>query len=133
MSIPQRIALAVIFHDGKVLVARRPKGKRLGGLWEFPGGKIEDGESAAQAAERECREEIGCEVSCIRSLGTVRHDYGDFSVELVALLCELNEGENRRSSDATELEWATLEDLKARPIPAANHALIEVLRKELQI
>lgn len=71
--------------EGRVLACRRAEGMRLAGMWEFPGGKLEDGEDAAQALVRELREELGVEVECGESMTPVEHDYGDFAIRLIPL------------------------------------------------
>ena len=128
---PVAIAVAVILRAGKVLVARRSSGSVLGGLWEFPGGKSEAGESAAQAAVRECREELGCEARALRDLGSVEHPYDDFGVRLHAVLCELPPNEEPRPLASDALQWVTLEELAALPIPEPNHELIAMIRSVL--
>ena len=129
---PVAIAVAVILRAGKVLVARRSSGSVLGGLWEFPGGKIEAGESAAQAAVRECREELGCEARALRDLGSVEHPYDDFGVRLHAVLCELPPNEEPRPLASDALQWVTLEELAALPIPEPNHELIAMITAALR-
>ena len=129
---PVAIAVAVILRAGKVLVARRSSGSVLGGLWEFPGGKIEAGESAAQAAVRECREELGCEARALRDLGSVHHQYDDFGVRLHAVLCELSPNEEPRPLASDALQWVALEELATLPIPEPNHELIAMIASALR-
>ncbi|WP_436700265.1 (deoxy)nucleoside triphosphate pyrophosphohydrolase [Nocardioides sp. BYT-33-1] len=83
---------AVIVRDGLVLCAQRRPGGETGGLWEFPGGKIEPGESAREALEREIREELHCEVAVGAELATTTHRYGFGTVTLTTFHCELISG-----------------------------------------
>lgn len=127
---PKPIALAIIARDGKFLVAKRGDDRPLGGLWEFPGGKIEPGESPEQAAVRECREELGCEVRALRRLGSIQHRYPAFSVELHAVLCDLGDDQTPQALDETvitAIAWRSFRELRSTPIPDANQALLKML------
>ena len=117
----------MILRDGKCLVTRRAEPDPLGGLWEFPGGKIEPGESALEAAEREVEEELGLQVRPLRVAGTVRHRYDDFAVELNAVLCRLGGSRESQPKTASTLAWFSLDELARAPIPEANHELIELI------
>lgn len=107
---------AVIVRDGLVLCARRGPGGETGDLWEFPGGKIEPGETARQALEREIREELHCEIAVGDELTTTRHAYGFGIVTLTTFRCDLVSGTPvltehaavtwRPSSTLLELTWA---------------------------
>lgn len=77
---------------GRVLACRRAEG-RLAGMWEFPGGKLEEGEDALQALVRELREELGVEVECGKAMMPVEHDYGDLAIRLIPLRCRIVSGE----------------------------------------
>jgi 8-oxo-dGTP diphosphatase len=87
------VTCALLERDGRLLVAQRPPGKKLALKWEFPGGKIEPGESAAAALARELREELGIEVDVGRELTPVVYDYGSVLIELRSFLCRLRAGE----------------------------------------
>lgn len=126
MSDVEEIALAVIVEGGRVLVARRGEG-HLAGTWEFPGGKIETGESAEDAARRECAEELGVSVRAGGEILVHEHEYESKRVRLHCVECEISEGEVPRAIAATELAWVSLEELRGMPIPPANDALIERL------
>lgn len=86
---PVHVVCAVIQKEGKVLLAQRPEGKRLAGLWEFPGGKIEDGETPEQALHREIWEELGCQLQIICSGPAVPWSYAWGDIVLHAFLCEM--------------------------------------------
>src|SRR5881275_3042575 len=86
-AMPTPIAIAVVEHDGRFLVGQRPAGVPLAGLWEFPGGKIEPGESPEAAAVRECLEETGIRVESLFRYPTIVHDYAHDRVELFFIAC----------------------------------------------
>ena len=121
------VATAVVWRGGRVLITRRPPEGLLGGLWEFPGGKVEEGESPRAAARRELREELGIEIETGEPLGRVDHAYSHFRITLHAFHARLVSGEPQpREADA--MAWAAPEELGDYAFPAANLRLIERLR-----
>lgn len=123
------VAVAVIPRNRRFLIARRPEEAMLGGLWEFPGGKQEPGESLEQTVVREVREETGLDVAVQRLLGTVQHAYSHFRVTLSVFRCLPRDGQQPRTSAAnTDLAWVTLEEIAAYPIPKASHKILALLR-----
>lgn len=118
---PVCIAVAVVEHEGRYLVGRRPEGVPLAGLWEFPGGKVEPGETAAQAAARECLEETGLAIEVGLAYDLVEHDYEHASVRLSFFACKpaapLREPK-------PPFQWLTAAVLAHLDFPAANAALI---------
>jgi 8-oxo-dGTP diphosphatase len=92
MQAPVDVVCAVICRGGEVLIARRPEGRRLAGLWEFPGGKIEPGEPPDEALRRELWEELGCRVAGLRAGPEVVHAYPWGAVRLLAFACHLEDG-----------------------------------------
>lgn len=104
------VVAAVLVVDGKILLARRRPGKNLAGYWEFPGGKIESGESPEKALERELHEEFSIETRTGKLLGTNLHRYPDFQVELSAYWSELLSGEFRLT-DHDEVRWVVPREL----------------------
>lgn len=120
------IAIALVPRHGRWLVAKRLDGAHLGGLWEFPGGKCEAGESASDAAIRELREECGVEARAVRSLIPVRFAYPDRELTMTPVLCAWIAGEPRPLG-SQECRWVTLEELRGLPMPPANHAILRVL------
>jgi A/G-specific adenine glycosylase len=109
------VTAAVIRREGKYLLARRPQKGLLGGLWEFPGGKVEAGESLESALRREIREELGVAIRVGEPFGVYRHAYTHFRFTLHAFLCYLNGGEPR-ALEAGELSWASPSELSAYPM-----------------
>ncbi|MBI3736749.1 (deoxy)nucleoside triphosphate pyrophosphohydrolase [Candidatus Sumerlaeota bacterium] len=128
----KRIAVAIIIRDGRVLVQQRPPGTHLGGMWEFPGGKIQGNETPSAAAARECREELLCAVIPTRELPVVFYQYEDFAVELHPILCSMDLAQSPQAASATTLKWVTLAELGKMQIPPANHALIGVVEQQFQ-
>ena len=118
-------AVALIDADGRVLLAKRPEGKTLAGLWEFPGGKVEDGEHPEAALIRELREELGIDVeqSCLAPLTFASHAYEDFHLLMPLYVCRRWKG-LARPLEGQELKWVKAQDLKNHPMPPADLPLI---------
>ena len=121
------VVAAVIERDGKILITRRPAGTHLAGLWEFPGGKPESGESPEQALRREIEEELGADASVEERLDTIEWHYPDKRVRLLFFRCRL-EGEPR-PLEGQEMAWVLPADLVRYEFPAADAALIERLSR----
>ncbi|ANM29428.1 hypothetical protein ABI59_07260 [Acidobacteria bacterium Mor1] len=120
------IALAVPLRDGAVLVARRRSDAHQGGLWEFPGGKLETGETAAEAAARELSEETGLRAAGFRSLIKIEHDYPDRTVRLHVFLAVDCSG-TLSIDGGREHAWVAPTDLAGLEMPAANRPIVEAL------
>jgi 8-oxo-dGTP diphosphatase len=111
---------------GRVLVAQRPAHKHLGGLWEFPGGKIEPGETPKAALRREIGEELGCEIKVGAALAAVRHDYAEVTIELWPFVARLAEGSAPpESREHQALRWVTAAEMAALPMPAADAPILK--------
>ena len=121
-----RIAIALVLHEGRVLIAKRDSGSHLAGLWEFPGGKIEVGETPAQAAVRECREECGIEVAADKLFDEMDYDYPDRKLHLAFYQCHLVSGDIANCK-GRELRWCAAKDLEKYPMPPANAEIIRML------
>jgi A/G-specific adenine glycosylase len=121
------VATAVVWRGGRVLITRRPPEGLLGGLWEFPGGKVEPGESPPEAARRELAEELEVEIEVGEPLGTVEHAYSHFRITLHAYHARVVAGEPRPAADDA-LAWVRPDELGSYAFPAANLRLIERLR-----
>ena len=123
-----KVAAGVIIDTrGRVLVARRPLGKHQGGLWEFPGGKIETGESTLAALARELEEEVGIHITSSESLICIRHAYPDKNVCLDVLRVTEFSG-NAWGREGQEIAWVAAEDLPKLKFPAANVAIVAAAR-----
>ncbi|WP_252179360.1 Nudix family hydrolase [Endozoicomonas sp. 4G] len=118
------VAVAVIRgNDGKILIARRPDDKHMGGYWEFPGGKVEEGESVTAALNRELKEELDIEVGQFRKLISIRHDYPDKSVYLDTWWAEDIKGKPC-GNEGQEIRWVDLKELPGLEFPPANNAIV---------
>ncbi|MEN9839300.1 MAG: hypothetical protein RL177_779 [Bacteroidota bacterium] len=125
-----RIVVGIVSDgDGKLLISRRPDSAMLGGLWEFPGGKVEAGESDEQALARELREELGIEIGDATAFHTLNHAYSHFRITLAAYKCRLISGEPKPLA-SKELKWVSVDDLESFPFPKANRTLTLALRDE---
>nr|WP_194245647.1 (deoxy)nucleoside triphosphate pyrophosphohydrolase [Donghicola mangrovi] len=122
-------AVALIDPDGRVLLAQRPEGKSQAGLWEFPGGKVEPGESPEDALVRELHEELGIQTwnSCLAPLTFASHAYEDFHLLMPLFACRKWEGIPSPREGQT-LAWALAKDLRDYPMPPADIPLIPILR-----
>jgi 8-oxo-dGTP diphosphatase len=121
------VAAALFDRDGQVLIAQRPLGKPLAGRWEFPGGKVDAGESEREALSRELREELGIEVLAARPFMRLTHAYAERDVELSLWIVERFTGEPR-PLDAQALKWVAPARLAAEDILEADQPFIEALR-----
>ena len=121
------VAAAVVVRDGQVLLTRRAEGQHLAGLWEFPGGKLEDGESPEEALVRECQEECGIEVAVTEILDVTHHRYPEKEVLLLFYRCELRSGEVRHLQVADHA-WVARADLDNYPLPPADEPVVARLR-----
>jgi mutator protein MutT len=124
-----RVTAAVIERDGKILITRRKKGGPFGQLWEFPGGKVEPGESCEECLKRELREELGIEARVGPYLCSSKHDYGHLKVELLAYRIENYSG-TMRLTDHDEARWVTPEELHRFEFPEADRPILEKLQEE---
>ncbi|MDQ1154901.1 8-oxo-dGTP diphosphatase [Brevundimonas sp. SORGH_AS 993] len=123
------VAVALIDVDGRVLIAKRPEGKKLAGLWEFPGGKVEPGERPEQALIRELKEELGIDVkeSCLAPFVFASHAYDSFHLLMPLYLCRRWDGVvAAREHDA--LAWVKPNNLSDYPMPPADEPLVAWLR-----
>jgi 8-oxo-dGTP diphosphatase len=125
------VAVGVVIDGaGRVLVALRPEEKHQGGRWEFPGGKVEDGESVLDALARELAEEVALEVAATEPLLVIEHDYGDRHVCLDVHLVTAWRGE-ASGQEGQPLRWLAPDALAAAEFPAANGPIITALRERL--
>ena len=122
-------AVALIDRDGRVLLAQRPEGKSMAGLWEFPGGKVEVGETPETALIRELEEELGINTwaSCLAPLSFASHSYDDFHLLMPLFACRKWQG-TPHPKEGQILKWVHVRDLRNYPMPPADIPLIPVLR-----
>jgi A/G-specific adenine glycosylase len=121
------VTAAVLQRAGKVLLAKRPSKGLLGGMWEFPGGKVEAGETLEACLGREIREETGAEIRVGEAFGIYRHAYTHFSITLHAFICEVIAGEPR-AIEAVELAWVAPTDLINYPMGKVDRQIARRLQ-----
>jgi 8-oxo-dGTP diphosphatase len=122
-------AVALIDADGRVLLAQRPSGKSMAGLWEFPGGKVEAGETPEAALIRELKEELGIDTwqSCLAPLTFASHAYPDFHLLMPLFACRKWQG-TATPREGQTLAWVRPAALRDYPMPPADLPLIPILR-----
>lgn len=125
----RKVVAALVVRDGNVLVGKRPKDKPRGGLWEFVGGKVEKDESAEDALDRECREEIGVGAKAKGLFMSVVHEYPDLTVELSLYRAELLG--KPRALEHDELKWVSPSDFDKYEFCPADTVILEKLKEEL--
>jgi mutator protein MutT len=123
------VAAGLIFRDGKLLITKRYDDAHLGGLWEFPGGKLEPKETFEQCLVRELREELGIEVTVGELVESVTHEYPGKTVHLKFFVCEWQKNEPQ-ALGCSECKWVKAEELKGHEFPEADARLLERLQKE---
>ncbi|MDP6570206.1 MAG: A/G-specific adenine glycosylase [Candidatus Marinimicrobia bacterium] len=119
-----KIAVGVIWRDGDILISRRKEEGLLGGLWEFPGGKLLPGETAENCIVREVQEELGVVVQTTEFIKQIKHSYTHFSIIMDAYHCKYISGEPR-CYQCSDWRWIEPEDISILPFPRANHKLFQ--------
>jgi 8-oxo-dGTP diphosphatase len=121
-------ACALVDADRRVLIAQRPEGKPMAGLWEFPGGKVEHGETPEETLIRELQEELGIvtQVPCLAPLTFASHAYEDFHLLMPLYICRRYEG-IARGLEGQAVKWVRTHNLRDYPMPAADEPLIPFL------
>ena len=129
MKIVLVAAVALVDPDGRVLLAQRPDGESMAGLWEFPGGKVEPDETPEDALIRELKEELDIETwdSCLAPLSFASHRYDDFHLLMPLFVCRKWNG-IVRGAEGQKLKWVRANQLRDYPMPPAAIPLIPVLR-----
>jgi 8-oxo-dGTP diphosphatase len=122
-------AVALVDIDGRVLLAQRPDGKSMAGMWEFPGGKVDPGETPEAALIRELQEELGIDTwaSCLAPLTFASHAYADFHLLMPLFACRKWEG-TPQGREGQSLKWVRTTALRDYPMPPADLPLIPILR-----
>jgi A/G-specific adenine glycosylase len=128
-SVVKKIAVsaAVIKRNGKIYIQQRTQKGLMGGLWEFPGGKLEKGESPEDCLKREILEELGVHVAIKQKILTIKHSYTQFRVTLNVFICDLKPGRIRATS-CDQWKWVSLENINQYPFPAANVKILKYLK-----
>ena len=121
------VSAALIFRDGKLLITQRHADAHLGGLWEFPGGKREAGETFEACLVREIREELGVEISVGNLFEEISHDYPEKSVRLKFFVCRLLPAVEPQPLDCADVKWIEKSELAAYQFPAADARLLAKL------
>jgi len=123
------VAVVLIDRDGRVLLSQRPSGKSMAGLWEFPGGKVENGEVPEEALIRELKEELGIDTwsSCLAPLSFASHSYKDFHLLMPVFVCRKWVG-SPTPMEGQALKWVNRDKLKDYPMPPADIRMIAVIR-----
>ena len=126
-------AAALVDADGRVLMAQRPEGKSMAGLWEFPGGKVEPGETPEAALIRELAEELGIDVSadCLAPFTFASHAYDDFHLLMPLYVCRKWQGQVA-AQEGQALRWVRPMRMRELPMPPADLPLVAMLRDLLQ-
>ena len=128
-SIPhKKIGVGVISNErGEILIDRRLEVGEMGGLWEFPGGKIEDGETVEDCVKREIKEELGIDVLVRERLITIEHQYNKFKVTLFVHYCQYVKG-IPQTIECLEVRWVNISELDRYTFPKANYEIIALLQ-----
>jgi len=130
-SLPIHVVCAVILNQGRVLLAQRPEGKRLAGCWEFPGGKIEKGETPEQALHREILEELGCRLQIIQSGPVIPWSYPWGEIVLQAFLCEMTaDSPMPETREHQAFRWLLNNELSLEGLAPADGPVVDWLLKE---
>lgn len=126
------VAVALIDADGRILLTQRPEGKGMSGLWEFPGGKVEKGETPETALIREIKEEIDVDIShsCLAPITFASHSYQEFHLLMPLYVCRVWEG-TPVPKESQSLKWVRLENINDYPMPPADIPLIALLKELL--
>ena len=126
------VAAALIDADGRVLIADRPVGKAMAGYWEFPGGKVGDGETPEQALVRELKEELGIitSVGCLSPLAFASHSYDDFHLLMPLFMCRVWQG-TPQPREGQQLAWVKPHELRSYKLLPADVPLVPVMEERL--
>ena len=123
------VVAALIVREGRLLIARRPEGRHMAGRWEFPGGKLEKGESPEDAVEREIREELGLDVRAGRIYQAIAYSYPEKDVLLLFYAAVVVSGEPRPIEEA-EIRWVTVAELDGYAFAPVDEMLVQRLKRD---
>ena len=122
-----QVTAGLIWCNGRILIARRPKGTHLEGYWEFPGGKQEQGETLRECLQREIEEELGMRVKVEKRVSSVEHEYDDRIISLHFFVCTHTEGDPV-PREGQNLRWVQPEDLERYTFPPADEKFLKILQ-----
>ena len=129
-SIPHyNVAVGVVWKEDLILITKRHSSAMLGGLWEFPGGKLQNNETHQNCIQREINEELGVNVTIFNKIKTIKHAYSHFKITLTAYHCQYESGE-LRTLGCADFRWISPEDISSLPFPKANHKLFNKIPRE---
>ena len=121
------IVAGILWRENKFYIQKRTNSKMLAGLWEFPGGKVQYGESLEQALKREIEEECGIHPKIIKKIGSIKHNYSHFSIIFHAFHCKEDKDIIKKEKEA---RWISINEIKQFPFPKANHKLFDLLNDQ---
>lgn len=131
-SVPRyHIAVGVVEKDGRLLITRRPESGLLGGLWEFPGGKVKAGETPEDACVREIEEEVSLKVEVVDYLTHIEHAYSHFKIGVDVYSCAYTAGDVKLDGPE-DYRWILVDELDDYPFPGANHRFLPIIRERLK-
>ena len=127
-----RVSAGIVrYPDGRILICRRGEGRKNAHLWEFPGGKIEPGETPQKALKREIEEELDTEIAVGNLVGTIEYDYPTFHLSMDCFWCEVVSGE-LVLKEAEAARWLTKEEFDSVPWLPADQTILDVIRSSMQ-
>lgn len=126
-----QVTAAIIQRDGKLLICQRPIGKHCELLWEFPGGKIESGETPEECLIRECREELDCTVEIEQAVQEIKYEYSDITVNVHFYLCKLLDGEPS-CIEHNDIKWHTLDEIAELTLCPADKILLNFVAYKIR-
>jgi len=127
LTAPIRVVAAVIQRDGKYLITQRRESAVLAGLWEFPGGRVEEGETDQEALRREVKERLGVGVKVREQIAARHHRYDGYSVDLTLYQAELEAGHEPQAMRVADFRWVPSSEFEKYPFPAADQATMDLL------
>ena len=122
------VVTGIIWKNDQLLILQRDKKNHLGGLWEFPGGKMKNGETQMQTLKREIMEECGIDIKIGKEIGSIKHTYSHFSIAMTSFHCTMINGQEVKTEQP--FEWIKLSQIKDFPFPKANHKLFAILNRQ---
>lgn len=125
------VIAAIIHNNEKLLICQRPKGKRCEMLWEFPGGKIEAGETPEECIVRECREELGVTIKPEKLIRAVEYEYPGITVNIYFFFCELIDGEPE-CIEHNDIQWCTIDEIMELPLCPADNKMLNLSVEDIR-